>query len=124
MKSASCLNIGRSHERVGSTDLKLAYSAGTKQPLKAMTVRRPIWRKYVLLPDMLYDEIRRACRCMSRESLLGSLHDLERSRVAAVHVVRDERPSRLHVLQNWMTPSFDGERPRELWSHCGQRWSL
>jgi hypothetical protein len=32
------------------THRKLAYSAGTKQPTIAITVRRPVWRKYVLFP--------------------------------------------------------------------------
>jgi hypothetical protein len=33
--------------------LKLAYSAGTKHPDIAIIARRPVWRKYVLLPLML-----------------------------------------------------------------------
>lgn len=35
------------------TNRKLAYSAGTKQPHIAITVRRPICRRYVLFPIIL-----------------------------------------------------------------------
>ena len=47
-------NIVKRFQRVTTWSkcyLKLAYSAGTKQPHIAITVSRPICRKYVLFPE-------------------------------------------------------------------------
>lgn len=46
----SATNECASSVRPVYTHLKLAYSAGTKDPHMAITVKRPIWRRYVLLP--------------------------------------------------------------------------
>jgi hypothetical protein len=86
------------------TDRKLAYPAGTKDPHVAMTVNKPICRRYVLFPDMLFDNQMLMLLNESRINKLWALDDLERRRIITINVIRDKGPCSLYSLQYRMSP--------------------
>lgn len=74
---------------------KLAYSAGTKHPERAMTVNRPTCLRYVLFPDMLrwqwHSESAYGSQGNRDLDELGALDDLEGRGVITIDVIGNER---------------------------------